>query len=83
MIEIEPDGEAVRIEMPHGEVATIEGLSPKVVACGTQRALFIDPGEADTLTKMISYILEKVPIRPESQEALRAVRPRLEALFRE
>jgi hypothetical protein len=30
---------------------------------------------------MIDYILEKVRIKPESEEALRAVRPRLDELF--
>ena len=82
MIQIDADDGAVRIELPHGEAATIEGLRPgAVVERGTQRALFLEQAEADTLGKMIDYILDNVKIRPESQEALRAVRPRLEALF--
>jgi hypothetical protein len=82
MIQIDADDGAVRIELPHGEAATIEGLHPgAVVERGTQRALFLEQAEADTLGKMIDYILDKVRIRPESQEALRAVRPRLQALF--
>jgi hypothetical protein len=81
MIEIEDDG-AVRVEFQHGEVATIEGLSPGVpVGRGSQRAVFLEPEEAETLAKMIDYILDKVKIKPESAEALRAVRPRLDELF--
>jgi hypothetical protein len=84
MIQIDADDGAVRIELPHGEAATIEGLRPgAVVERGTQRALFLEQVEADTLGKMIDYILEKVQIRPESQDALRAVRPRLEVLFKD
>jgi hypothetical protein len=83
MIQIDAEDGAVRIELPHGEAATIEGLHPGVVVeRGTQRALFLEQSEADTLGKMIDYVLDKVRIRPESQEALRAVRPRLEMLFR-
>jgi hypothetical protein len=82
MIQIDADDGAVRIELPHGEAATVEGLRPgAVVERGTQRALFLDQAEADTLRKMVEYVLDNVRIRPESQEALRAVRPRLEALF--
>ena len=84
MIQIDADDGAVRIELPHGEAAVIEGLRPgAVVERGTQRALFLEQAEADTLGKMIDYILDKVRIRPESQEALRAVRPRLQALFQD
>ena len=84
MIVIDADDGAVRVELPHGEAATIEGLHPGApVERGTQHALFLEPAEADTLRKMIDYILEKVPIREESQQALRAVRPRLDDLFRD
>jgi len=83
VIEIDDDG-AVRMELPHGEVATIEGFPRGVpVLRGTQRALFLEQEEAETLGKMIDYVLEKVRIRPESEEALRAVRPRLDELFAE
>jgi hypothetical protein len=82
MIQIDADDGAVRIELPHGEAAVIEGLRPDaVVERGTQRALFLEQAEADTLRKMIEYVLDNVRIRPESQEALRAVGPRLEVLF--
>lgn len=82
MIQIDADDGAVRIELPHGEAATIEGLHPGVpVERGSQRALFLEHDEAETLGKMIDYILEKVRIRPESEAALRAVRPRLDELF--
>jgi len=84
MILIDADDGVVRVELPHGEVATIEGLSPGMpVERGTQRALFLDPDEAKTLGKMIDYILQKVKITPESEQALRAVRPRLDELFGE
>jgi hypothetical protein len=88
MIQIDADDGAVRIELPHGEAATIEGLRPgAVVERGTQRALFLEQVEADTLGKMIDYILEQIAkaslkIRPESQERLEAIRPRLEELVR-
>ncbi len=84
MILIDADDGVVRVELPHGEVATIEGLSPGIpVERGPQRALFLDPDEAKTLGKMIDYILQKVKITPESEQALRAVRPRLDELFSE
>ena len=82
MIQIDADDGAVRIELPHGEAATIEGLRPgAVVERGTQRALFLEQAEAETLGKMIDYVLDKVRITEQSQEALRAVRPRLQVLF--
>jgi hypothetical protein len=82
MIQIDADDGAVRIELPRGESATIEGLRPGApVERGTQRALFLEQNEAETLGKMIDYILEKVRIREESEAALRAVRPRLAELF--
>ncbi len=82
MIQIDAEDGAVRIELPHGEAATIEGLTPgAVIERGSQRALFVELEEAQTLGKMIDYILSKVQIRPESREALTAVRPRLDALF--
>ena len=82
MIEIDADDGVVRVEFTHGEVTTIEGLHPGApVARGPQRALFLEPEEADTLGKMIDYILDKVRIKPESEAALRAVRPRLDELF--
>jgi hypothetical protein len=84
MIVIDADDGAVRVELPHGEAATIEGLDPGApVTRGSQHALFLDQDEAETLGKMIDYILEKVRIREESAEALRAVRPRLDDLFRD
>ena len=82
MILIDADDGVVRVELPHGEVATIEGLSPgKPVERGSQRAMFLDRDEAKTLGKMIDYIFQKVKITPESEQALRDVRPRLDELF--
>jgi hypothetical protein len=82
MIQIDADDGAIRVELPHGETATIEGLHPGTpVERGTQRALFLEREEAETLGKMIDYILDKVRIKEESEHALRAVRPRLDELF--
>ena len=82
MIQIDAEDGAVRVELPHGEAATIEGLQPGApVERGSQRALFLEPNEAETLGKMIDYILSKVPIKPESEAALREIRPRLDGLF--
>jgi hypothetical protein len=87
MITIDADDGAVRVEFPHGEAATIEGLRPDVpVERGSQRALFLEREEAETLGKMIDYILGQIAkgslkIRSESQERLEAVRPRLWGLF--
>lgn len=82
MIVIDPDDGAVRVELPHGEAIGIEGLSADApVERGTQRALFLEQNEGDTLLKMVDYVLQSVRIRPESADALRAVRPRLEKLF--
>jgi hypothetical protein len=84
MIQIDAEDGALRIEFPHGEAATIEGLHPNApVERGSQRALFLEQEEAETLGKMIDYILEKVRIKPESEAALRAVRPRIDELFGE
>jgi hypothetical protein len=84
MILIDAEAGEVRIEFPHGEAATIEGLDPAApVTRGSQHALFLDPDEAETLGKMIDYILERVKIKAESEQALRAVRPRLDDLFRD
>jgi len=82
VIQIDAEDGAVRVELPGGEAATIEGLQPGVpIERGTQRALFLELEEAATLGKMIDYVLDKVKIRPESAAALRAIRPRLDDLF--
>jgi hypothetical protein len=87
MIQIDADDGAVRVELPHGEAATIEGLHPGApVERGSQRALFLEQQEADTLGKMIDYILGQIAkgslkIKEDSQERLEAIRPRLFGLF--
>jgi hypothetical protein len=89
MIQIDADDGAVRIELPHGEAATIEGLHPGApIERGTQRALFLEQEEAETLGKMIDYILGQIAkgslkIKEDSQTRLEAVRPRLWGLFDE
>jgi hypothetical protein len=50
--------------------------------------LFLERDEADTLGKMIDYILGEIAkgslkIRPESKERLEAIRPRMWAVFPE
>jgi hypothetical protein len=69
-------GPAVTVDGIVGEVAfermTTEGDSAL--------ALWLDGPQADVLAKMIRHILEKVPIRPESQQLLRDILPRVEAL---
>lgn len=89
MIRIDPDDGALSVELPHGETITVEG-SPRlpVVERGEERALFLSPGEAETLGKMIDYILTQIAkgslrIRADSEETLRAIRPRLDGVFAE
>ena len=69
-------GPAVTVDGIVGEVAfermTAEGDSAL--------ALWLDGPQADVLGKMIRHILEKVPIRPESQQLLRDILPQVEAL---
>lgn len=81
MIRIDPDDGAVLVELPNGETVSIDGMPSGAIERGDQRALFISAEEADVLGKMIDYILDKVKVRPESQAALQAVRPRLPELF--
>ena len=87
MILIDAEAGEVRIEFPHGEAATIEGLDPAApVTRGSQHALFLEQDEAETLGKMIDYILGEIAkgslkIRPESQERLEAIRPRMWGVF--
>jgi len=80
MIRIDEDG-AVLVELPHGETISIDGLPTGAVFRGDLAALFLSEEEAQVLAKMIDYILGSVKIRPESQAALSAVRPRLDELF--
>ena len=84
----------IRYESNNGELTlelgsqsiTIDELGPlqQVVRLDeddeTRTALFLTHNEADVLQQMVTYILGKVKIRPTSQEALEALKPRLEAL---
>ena len=82
MIEIAPDGSEVRIDLPQGGSVSVDGLDESMqVVRGEQRALFLDTEEAETLGKMIDYILDKVRVKPDSESALRAVRPRIDLLL--
>jgi hypothetical protein len=73
---LQTSGPAVTVDGIVGEVA-FERITPEG---DSALALWLDPTQADTLVKMIRYILEKVPIRPESQQSLRDVLPQIEAL---
>ena len=70
-------GPAVTIDGIVGDVA-FERMTPDG---DSALALWLDPAQADVLAKMIRYILEKVPIRVESQQLLRDILPRIEALI--
>jgi len=73
---LQTSGPAVTVDGIVGEVA-FERITPEGESA---LALWLDPTQADVLAKMIRYILEKVPVRPESQQALRDVLPQVEAL---
>lgn len=63
---------------------SVDGLSEAMrLVRGEQQALFLDTHEVDTLRKMIDHILDKIRVTPESEAALRAVRPRLDRLFQD
>jgi hypothetical protein len=69
-----------------GPGISIEDMGPLAVVSRTdeddeeRQALFVSPGEADVLLKMIGYILDKVKITEGSRAALEAIKPRLEHL---
>ena len=88
MIEIDPEDGAVRIELPHGESLELAGLLPGAsVLRGTQRALFLEPEEAEVLRNMLAYVLReiaggKLRTRAGSEETLQGIHDRLgEAFF--
>jgi hypothetical protein len=87
MIEIDPDDGAVRIELPHGESVELAGLPAGAnVMRGTQRALFLEPEEAEVLRNMLAYVLReiasgKLRTRAGSDETLQGVLDRLTAAF--
>jgi hypothetical protein len=69
-------GPAVTVDGIVGEVG-FERITPEGESA---LALWLDAPQADVLGKMIRHILEKVPIRPESQQLLRDILPQVEAL---
>lgn len=73
---VQTAGPAVTVDGLVGEV-TFERITPEGEST---LALWLDAPQADVLAKMIRYILEKVSIRPESQQQLRDVLPQVEAL---
>ncbi len=74
---LQTSGPAVTVDGIVGEVG-FERITPEGESA---LALWLDPSQADVLAKMIRHILEKVPIRPESQELLRGILPQVEALL--
>jgi hypothetical protein len=75
-IELRVGGPGVTVDGIPGAVSfeqmTAEGNS--------SLALWIEPGEAAVLLKMIDYILERVRITEPSRQTLEALRPRVESL---
>jgi hypothetical protein len=70
-------GPAVTVDGIVGEVG-FERITPEGES---ELALWLEASQADVLAKMIRHILEKVPIRAESQQILRDLLPAVEALI--
>ena len=75
---LQTSGPAVTVDGIVGEVA-FERITPPDGESAL--ALWLDASQADVLAKMIRHILEKVPIRAESQQLLRDILPQVEALI--
>ena len=81
-----PDDGSVMLQTT-GPAVTVDGIVGDLIAAkmtpeGEEAlALWLDEKHADVLAKMIRYILEKVPIRPESQQQLRDILPQVEAII--
>jgi hypothetical protein len=73
---LQTTGPAVTVDGIVGEVG-FERITPEGESA---LALWLDGPQADVLAKMIRHILEKVPIRAESQQLLRDILPQVEAL---
>lgn len=69
-------GPAVTVDGLVGDL-TFERMTPEGESA---LALWLDAGQADVLTKMIRYIVEKVRITPESKQTLTDLLPQVEAL---
>jgi hypothetical protein len=80
-----PDDGSVMVQTA-GPAMTVDGIVGEIVferltpEGESALALWLEAGQADVLAKMIRYILEKVTIRPESQQQLRDILPLVEAL---
>jgi hypothetical protein len=73
---LQTTGPAVTVDGIVGEIG-FERITPEGASA---LALWLDGPQADVLAKMIRHILDKVPIRPESQQLLRDILPQVEAL---
>ena len=69
-----------------GPAVTVDGIESDVVferitpEGESTLALWLEAGQADTLAKMIRYVVETVKIRPESKQTLSDLLPQVEAL---
>jgi hypothetical protein len=86
----DPDGGSVMVQTTgpaSGPAVTVDGLVGDVVFERSTAegeialALWLESGQADVLTKMIRYILDKVRITEESKQTLADILPQVEALL--
>jgi hypothetical protein len=82
----DPATDTLRVELAEGPMLDLRGLGPEIVFRQVvtdqpeRRALWLDARQADVLVKMMTYILDRVKISPESREALTALLPEVTAL---
>ena len=74
----------LHVRLAGGEEITVAGLGPDVgfwqVGGGPSGALWLSAEQADVLSKMIDYILQKVRVSAPSQQALQALAPEVAQL---
>ncbi len=75
----------LHVRLAGGEEITVAGLGPDVAFWhegngGRGGALWLSAEQADVLSKMIDYILQKVRISAPSQQALQALAPHVAQL---
>ena len=74
----------VHVRLAGGEEVTVAGLGPDVgfwqAGAAPSGALWLSAEQADVLSKMIDYILQKVRISPPSQQALQELAPQVAQL---
>ena len=74
----------LHVRLPGGEEITVAGLGPDVgfwqQGGAPSGALWLSAEQADVLSKMIDYILQKVRVSAPSQQALQALAPQVAQL---